>query len=102
MEKYTLEDIETLIEIMEQSQLIRTMNITKYIPVVGIKLYRRALFEQTKINEFRDRLKGARLGSTEEQQKFIDAFSPVLEQLHFPSQSDRKTNKKELIKNIRR
>lgn len=94
MNNYTLDDIETLIEIMEKSQLIRTKNITKYIPIVGMKIYKRALFEQTKIEVFRKKLEEAKFGSIEEQQNFIDKFSPILEYLHFPTKSERETQTK--------
>lgn len=81
MNNYTLEDIKKIINNMEKNHLLRIKDILKNIPFIGTELYKRALFEQMKIDFCKKELKNAENGTIEEQQKFIIEFTPVLLQI---------------------
>ena len=51
------------------------------IPVIGQRLYERALFEEVRARRFRDALEGAKNATSEEQKKLIEEFTPILLEL---------------------
>ena len=53
-------------------------DILKNIPFVGVELYKKALFEQMKIDFCKRALEEAEKGTIEEQQKLIREFTPIL------------------------
>lgn len=92
MKDYTLLDIEQFITNMEKSNLIRMKEIISFIPFVGMKLYRKALFEQTKIDIFKKALEKAKNGTDVEKQKIIEEFRPILSE--FQEKNNKKVRRK--------
>ena len=78
MNNYTLEDIRNFINNMEKNYLVRMKDILKNIPFIGVELYKKALFEQMKIDFCKRALEEAEKGTIEEQQKLIREFTPIL------------------------
>ena len=78
MVNYTIEDIKKFINNMEKNSLIRMKESIKFIPFIGTELYKKALFEQVKINVFKKMINEAENGTFEEQQKLIHEFTPIL------------------------
>lgn len=78
MYSFTLLDIKEFISKMEKNNLLRMKEAVKYIPFIGIKLYQKALFEQSKIDFLKRNLEKAQNGTILEQQKFIEELTPIL------------------------
>ena len=78
MNNYTLEDVRKSVNNMEKNYLVRMKNILKNIPFIGVELYKKALFEQMKIDFCKRALEEAEKGTIEEQQRLIRKFTPIL------------------------
>ena len=80
--KYTLEDIEKFIIDYKNSLITGPKDWMANIHVFGRKIYQRAALEQQKREIFEKHLMKAKNGSIEEQEKFIEQMTPVLDDFY--------------------
>ena len=92
--RYTLEDIEKFIIDYKNSLVIGPKDWMVSIPVFGRKIYQRAALEQQKWKIFENHLMEAKNGSIEEQKKFIEQMTPVLDNFYSNSKENTGTKRK--------
>ena len=92
--RYTLEDIEKFIIDYKNSLITGPKDWMANIPVFGRKIYQRAALEQQKREIFENHLMKAKNGSIEEQEKFIEQMTPVLDDFYSNSKENTGTKRK--------
>lgn len=92
--RYTLEDIEKFIVDYKNSLVTGPKDWVVSIPVIGRKIYQRAALEQQKRKIFENHLMEAKNGSIEEQKKFIEQMTPVLDNFYSNSKENTGTKRK--------
>lgn len=87
---YTLEDIAKFISDYKESLGIKPKDWMVGVPIVGRKMYQHALFEQQKREKFEKYFMRAKDGSIEEQEKFIEQMTPVLDDFYSKKSTKRR------------
>lgn len=82
MGNYTLNDIAKFIVDYKRRFTAKPRNWMLSIPIVGKNMYERTYLENNKIVFFENKYYKALMGSKEEQQKFIEQMTPILDEFY--------------------
>ncbi len=80
--KYTLDDIESFLLDYRNALVAEPHYVMLNVPVVGRKIYQKAALETQKREFFEREFEKVKNGSEEEQIKFIEQMTPILDDFY--------------------